>query len=91
MNIDASRGVSADMSIGAELDSVLWIGLGLLAAGGLFAAAAALAITAGARRRRAAPDDEGQGNRVEPGIDRRQRVREGRAARYKCGPRRSKC
>ena len=28
MNADASRGVSADMSIGAELDSVLWIGLG---------------------------------------------------------------
>ena len=28
MNVDAARGVSADMSIGAELDSVLWIGLG---------------------------------------------------------------
>ena len=53
MNVDATRGVSADMSVGAELDSVLWIGLGLLAAGVLLAAAAALAITAGARRRRA--------------------------------------
>jgi hypothetical protein len=51
MNVDAARGVSADMSIGAELDSVLWIGLGLLAGGGLLAAGAALAITAGARRR----------------------------------------
>ena len=51
MNVDAARGVSADMSIGAELDSVLWIGLGLLAVGGLLAAGAALAITAGARRR----------------------------------------
>jgi Domain of unknown function (DUF4389) len=51
MNVDAVRGVSADMSIGAELDSVLWIGLGLLAVGGLLAAGAALAITAGARRR----------------------------------------
>jgi hypothetical protein len=53
MNVDAARGVSADMSIGAELDSVLWIGLGLLAVGGLLATGAALAITAGARRRRA--------------------------------------
>lgn len=52
MNNDSSRGVSADMSIGAELDTVLWIGIGLLVAGGLFAAGAALAITAGARRRR---------------------------------------
>ena len=39
------------MSIGAELDSVLWIGIGLLAGGGLLAAGAALAITAGVRRR----------------------------------------
>jgi hypothetical protein len=52
MNNDAARGVSAEMSIGAELDSVLWIGIGLLVAGGLLAAGAALAITAGARRRR---------------------------------------
>ena len=61
MNVDATRGVSADMSVGAELDSVLWIGLGLLAAGVLLAAAAALAITAGARRRRARADDAGPG------------------------------
>ena len=52
MNADATRGVSADMSIGAELDSVLWIGIGMLIAGALFAAGAALAITAGAHRRR---------------------------------------
>ncbi len=51
MNEDASRGVSTELSIGAELDSVLWIGVGLLVFGGLLAAAAALAITAGARRR----------------------------------------
>ena len=51
MNDDAARGVSAELSIGAELDSILWIGIGLLVAGGLLAAAAALAITAGARRR----------------------------------------
>jgi hypothetical protein len=52
MNTDASRGVSSELSIGAELDSVLWIGIGMLAIGGLFAAAAAFAITAGARRGR---------------------------------------
>jgi hypothetical protein len=51
MNSDASRGVSSDMSIGAELDTVLWIGIGLIALGALFAAGAALAITGGARRR----------------------------------------
>jgi Domain of unknown function (DUF4389) len=51
MNEDAARGVSSDMSIGAELDSVLWIGIGLLVVGGLLAAGAALAITGGARRR----------------------------------------
>jgi hypothetical protein len=51
MNADASRGVSTELSIGAELDSVLWIGIGLLVFGALLAAAAALAITAGVRRR----------------------------------------
>jgi hypothetical protein len=51
MNSDASRGVSSDLSIGAELDTVLWIGIGMLAVGALFAAGAALAITGGVRRR----------------------------------------
>ena len=50
MNADGSRGVAADLSIGAELDPLLWIGIGLLVAGGLLAAGAALAITAGTRR-----------------------------------------
>ena len=53
MNTDGSRGVSSDLSIGAELDSVLWIGIGLLAAGALLALLAALAITASRRRRQA--------------------------------------
>jgi len=52
MNVDASRGVAADLSIGGELDPVMWVGIGLLVGGGLLAAAAALAITAGIRRRR---------------------------------------
>jgi Domain of unknown function (DUF4389) len=51
MNADASRGVSSEMSIGAELDSVLWVGIGLLGIGVLFAAGSALAITAAVRRR----------------------------------------
>jgi uncharacterized protein DUF4389 len=51
MNEDASRGVSSELSIGAELDSILWIGIGMLLAGALFAAASALAITAATRRR----------------------------------------
>ena len=51
MNADASRGVSAEMSIGAEFDAVLWIGIGLLAAGAVFAAVSAIAVTAGVRRR----------------------------------------
>ena len=52
MNADGSRGVAADLSIGAELDPLIWIGVGLLLGGLLLAAAAALAITAGIRRRR---------------------------------------
>jgi hypothetical protein len=50
MNEDASRGVSSDLSIGAELDAVLWIGIVMLVVGALFAAACALAITGAVRR-----------------------------------------
>ena len=57
MSADASRGVSADMSIGAELDSVLWIGIGMLGVGLLFAAGSALAITGAVRRRTLTPRD----------------------------------
>jgi hypothetical protein len=52
MNADGSRGVSAEMRIGAELDSLLWIGIVLLVVGGILAAGAALAITVGVRRSR---------------------------------------
>lgn len=49
MNADGSRGVAAELSIGAELDPLLWIGIGLLAAGALLAGGAALLITLGVR------------------------------------------
>ena len=52
MNTDGSRGVAADLSIGAELDPLPWIGVALLAGGALLAAGAAVAITAGIRRGR---------------------------------------
>ncbi len=52
MNADGRRGISAELSIGAELDSAIWVGVGLLAAGALLAGGAALAITAGVRRGR---------------------------------------
>jgi hypothetical protein len=50
MNADASRGVAAELSLGAELDPLLWIGIGLLLAGLFFAGGAALLITLGVRR-----------------------------------------
>jgi uncharacterized protein DUF4389 len=58
MSADGSRGVSSELSIGAELDSVLWIGIASLAVGAILAALAALAITAGIRsgRRQAGVD-----------------------------------
>jgi Domain of unknown function (DUF4389) len=58
MNSDGSRGVASKLSIGAELDAALWVGIVLLVVGALLAALAALAITAGARRR-AAPSAVG--------------------------------
>ena len=61
MNEDGSRGVSSEVSIGAELDSVLWVGLGLLGVGALLAALAALAVTAGIRRGRRPGPAERQG------------------------------
>ena len=53
MNSDGSRGVASELSIGAELDAALWVGIVVLVVGALLAALAALAITAGARRGRA--------------------------------------
>jgi hypothetical protein len=59
MNSDGSRGVASKLSIGAELDAALWVGIVVLVVGALLAALAAIAITAGARRWRATPTAPG--------------------------------
>ena len=51
MNSDASRGVSADISLGAKVGYIFWIALGLVIIGALLAAGAALLIFFAARRR----------------------------------------
>ena len=51
MNADGSRGVSSELSIGAELDAAVWVGVAFLVVGAVLAGLAALAITAGTRRR----------------------------------------
>ena len=50
MNADASQGVSADLSAGAEANFLPWLALGLLLAGLLVLAAGVLLIVLGARR-----------------------------------------
>ncbi|HXG76675.1 MAG TPA: DUF4389 domain-containing protein [Gaiellaceae bacterium] len=50
MNEDASPGVEVKASVGAELDPFLWIGIGLLVAGGLLGLGGPLAIASAARR-----------------------------------------
>lgn len=55
MNADGSRGVEAEVSVGAELDALLWIGIVLLAIGLVLALAAAGLVYLGVRRPRAEP------------------------------------
>jgi hypothetical protein len=57
MNADGSAGVTADLRIGAEVDSLVWIGVGLLLAGLLFGLAAAGLIYAGIPKARASRTD----------------------------------
>jgi hypothetical protein len=59
MNTDGSRGVASELSIGAELDAALWVGIVMLVVGALLAALAAFAITAGVRRGRGAKSGVG--------------------------------
>ena len=50
MNADGSAGVQADLAIGAEIDPLLWIGIGTLVVGLLVLALGALGIALGASR-----------------------------------------
>ncbi|MDQ4082365.1 MAG: hypothetical protein M3123_05695 [Actinomycetota bacterium] len=52
MNADGSRGVAADVSVGAKVDFLLWVAIGLLVGGVVVGAASAAAIVFGARTRR---------------------------------------
>jgi hypothetical protein len=50
MNADATRGVRADVSVGAKVPLILWLGIGLLCAGGLVAVGSCVLTYLGARR-----------------------------------------
>jgi hypothetical protein len=50
MNADGSRGVVADLSVAAKSDLILWVAIGLLAAGLLLGGLSALLILRGSRR-----------------------------------------
>jgi hypothetical protein len=49
MNVDASRGIAADVSVGAEASFLLWLAIGLLVAGAVFLLGGAALIFFGAR------------------------------------------
>ncbi|MGH3018426.1 MAG: DUF4389 domain-containing protein, partial [Gaiellaceae bacterium] len=51
MNADGSAGVTTELRVGAEVDPLIWIALGVLLAGVLFGLGAAALIYVGSRRR----------------------------------------
>ena len=52
MNADGSAGVTTELRVGAEVDPLIWIALGVLLAGVLVGVGAAALIYVGSRRRR---------------------------------------
>ena len=52
MNTDGSAGVTADLRVGAEVDPLIWIAVGLLLPACSSGAGAAALIYVGSRRRR---------------------------------------
>lgn len=59
MNADSARGVEADVSVGAKVPFILWLGVGLLGAGALVAVGSGVAIYFGVRTRRTPQPDAG--------------------------------
>lgn len=51
MNADVSRGVDADLTLGAKVPFIFWLGVGLVVGGAILLAGAALIIYFGVRRR----------------------------------------
>jgi Domain of unknown function (DUF4389) len=55
MNADSSRGVNADLRVGAELPNLVWLGIGLIVVGGGILGAGVFLIFLGARQRTPRP------------------------------------
>ena len=61
MNADARSGIDVRADLGARLSAVLWIAIGLLAAGAVFLTAGGLLVAGAIRGRRTdVPQDEGR-------------------------------
>jgi hypothetical protein len=57
MNADAARGIQSDVSVGAKVPFILWLGVGVLGLGALVAVVSGVAIYFGVRTRRTPQPD----------------------------------